>query len=271
MKKLLLLVLLLTLPACVAPPVITVASLALSGVSFMETGKTLPDHALSSVSQRDCIMFRAARGEQICQLSDLPVLATSVAMVEEPSVIGADPVPVGPILDNAPATVPAAPVQPVDVAVLAPPAAARLAAVADVRESDEGQFDVVALVSPETPPTIRPAVGAFLPVPLGDIGVPAATTTRAPAALPGAKSLRHLVVGSFRDHNRAAVHVANLGRADLKIVEAVVKGRSQYRVVAGPYADDDLAAAQRAFAARGVKRAWVLRVADTDLIRVAAR
>ncbi|MDA0369446.1 MAG: SPOR domain-containing protein [Proteobacteria bacterium] len=269
MKKLLFLALLLTLPACVAPPVITVASLALSGVSFVQTGKTLPDHALSSVSQRDCIMFRAARGEQICQISDLPLVATDVAFVEEPSVIRSGPVAVAVIPDKAPAM--AAPVQPVDVAVLAPPAVPQVAVVAAAIASDAALFDEVAFVAHETTPAIRPAGAAFIPVPLGDIGVPAVVAARAPPAISQAESLRYLVVGSFRDPKRAADHVASLGRADLKIVEAAVHGRAQYRVVAGPYAADELANAQRAFAARGVKRAWMLRLADTDLIRVAAR
>lgn len=108
MKKLVFFVLLFSLTACVAPPAITVASLAISGVSYLETGKTLPDHALSSFSARDCIVFRAARGERVCQDSS----ATAVAAVPAPAPADAAAVP----------WQPAAPVAPVTVAALPAPA-----------------------------------------------------------------------------------------------------------------------------------------------------
>ncbi len=43
-----------------------VAALVGSGVSFVTTGKTLPDHALSSVTRQDCRLTRLFSGDWMC-------------------------------------------------------------------------------------------------------------------------------------------------------------------------------------------------------------
>lgn len=48
------------------PPAVQAASLALDGISFAATGKTVSDHALSAVTEQDCAMSRALSGENIC-------------------------------------------------------------------------------------------------------------------------------------------------------------------------------------------------------------
>ncbi|HJP35218.1 MAG TPA: hypothetical protein QF901_04445, partial [Gammaproteobacteria bacterium] len=55
------------LPGCsVIPAGLKIAALAGSGVSLATTGKTLPDHALSSVTERDCRITRLVNGRKIC-------------------------------------------------------------------------------------------------------------------------------------------------------------------------------------------------------------
>ena len=49
----------LGLAGCVAPPIITYASAALDGVSFVATGKSVGDHALSAMVDEDCALLRA--------------------------------------------------------------------------------------------------------------------------------------------------------------------------------------------------------------------
>lgn len=41
------------------PPALQVASLALDGLSYISTGKSVSDHALSAVAQKDCAILRA--------------------------------------------------------------------------------------------------------------------------------------------------------------------------------------------------------------------
>lgn len=177
MKKLVFFVLLFSLTACVAPPAITVASLAISGVSYLETGKTLPDHALSSFSERDCIVFRAARGERVCQ----DPAATAVAAVPE-SVPAAAPRP--PAAPVAPVTVATLPTPaPVQSAVLAAPAAESAADARPVQwapppltASDRAALNDLAATAPAPAPALDvPATPVSSPVPARPVQVAAAT------------------------------------------------------------------------------------------------
>ncbi len=52
--------LVVALSGCLAlPPAIQLASLAIDGISYMQTGKSVSDHALSAVTNKDCAMLRA--------------------------------------------------------------------------------------------------------------------------------------------------------------------------------------------------------------------
>ena len=50
------------LSGCGIPPMITVASLMLDFASYGATGKTVTDHALSAVLQKDCALLRGLKG-----------------------------------------------------------------------------------------------------------------------------------------------------------------------------------------------------------------
>jgi hypothetical protein len=289
MKKIVTLAFCLALPACVAPPALTIASLALSGVSFVQTGKTLPDHALSSVAQRDCQMFRATRGEQICQVDttlglDGPI-AVAIAPTDAtgapwPDDITALPAPLEPLPEPT-----AAPIQPVVVASLAPipvPVPVMAPALPSPSGSTLDQAPDAPLVAapideiPQT--TTAPArESAVAPDVAGQIAATESrdTETQARSSARDAQrveSARHLVVGSFRDRARANAHIARLGDDDLGVLTSEVKGRIQYRVVTGPYAASDLAAAKREFATRGIKGAWPIKLRDTPSgFQIAAR
>ncbi len=60
------LVLPLFLAGCALPPVVTVASLILDGVSLVTTGKSTADQAISAVANEDCALLRAVGGKPIC-------------------------------------------------------------------------------------------------------------------------------------------------------------------------------------------------------------
>ena len=60
-----LLILPIAVSAC-APTALTVMSLAAGGFSYAATGKSVSDHALSSVTQSDCAVHRALRGQPVC-------------------------------------------------------------------------------------------------------------------------------------------------------------------------------------------------------------
>lgn len=58
----------MSLSGCIValPPAIQLASLALDGISYVSTGKSVTDHAISAVTAKDCAMIRGLKGENIC-------------------------------------------------------------------------------------------------------------------------------------------------------------------------------------------------------------
>jgi hypothetical protein len=54
------------LAGCALPPALTIASLAADGVSYVATGKSTTDHALSAIAEEDCALVRAVKEEAIC-------------------------------------------------------------------------------------------------------------------------------------------------------------------------------------------------------------
>ncbi len=55
----------LVLCGCVAPPMVTYASFALDGASFVATGKSVGDHALSAAVDEDCAILRAVTEQDV--------------------------------------------------------------------------------------------------------------------------------------------------------------------------------------------------------------
>jgi len=54
------------LAGCAVPPALTLASLAADGVSYVTTGKSTTDHAISAIAEEDCSLVRAVKEEAIC-------------------------------------------------------------------------------------------------------------------------------------------------------------------------------------------------------------
>lgn len=71
--------------ACALPPAIAIASYAATGISFLTSGKSVSDHALSAMVEKDCALFRVVMGDDICreqgdQLDDGVVVAMADGM-----------------------------------------------------------------------------------------------------------------------------------------------------------------------------------------------
>ncbi|SCA57636.1 conserved exported hypothetical protein [Candidatus Terasakiella magnetica] len=58
---------LLFLSACAGPPALKIISFALDGISYLATEKTVADHGLSVVTEKDCKMIRTLKKEDICK------------------------------------------------------------------------------------------------------------------------------------------------------------------------------------------------------------
>lgn len=55
------------------------ASLAISGASMATTGKSISDHAISAIAQRDCAVWRIIQGSPICRAPE-PAAGTAAAI-----------------------------------------------------------------------------------------------------------------------------------------------------------------------------------------------
>lgn len=55
------------LGGCSLPPALTAASWAIDGVSYLVSGKSVTDHAISEVAQQDCALFRVVQDREICE------------------------------------------------------------------------------------------------------------------------------------------------------------------------------------------------------------
>ncbi|MBT6095485.1 MAG: hypothetical protein HOH04_11430 [Rhodospirillaceae bacterium] len=82
----------LLLGACGLPVGIQIASLVADGVSYMTTDKTLTDHGISAVTQKDCALWRTVEGKDICRNdADSDIVQTALADTE--SVDASDDLP----------------------------------------------------------------------------------------------------------------------------------------------------------------------------------
>ena len=68
---------LLTVPflitGCGMPIGIQIASLLADSVSIFTTDKTLTDHGLSAITDKDCMLWRGMTGEEVCQDNPMPL------------------------------------------------------------------------------------------------------------------------------------------------------------------------------------------------------
>ena len=89
MSKIFIVMACLGLSGCIAPPIVTYISLAMDGVSFVATGKSVGDHALSAAVNEDCAVLRVITEQDVkavCREYDSATESTRLASIEEPAV-----------------------------------------------------------------------------------------------------------------------------------------------------------------------------------------
>ena len=76
----------LFLAGCGLPPAVTIASFAIDAISLAVSEKTVADHALSQIAQKDCSMWRGFTGDELCIDED----STFAVADGQPTAGGAD-------------------------------------------------------------------------------------------------------------------------------------------------------------------------------------
>ena len=253
----------LILGGCLLPPAYHIASWTFTGISYLFTGKSVSDHALSVAMKQDCAIHRIVAGSRVCLLHDGEPVddLTAVALLGD-ELEGTAGYPIA--LD--PVTLPA---QMGDlVGVLG--AAAKPAAQPDA-------LAVLPLLDPVSPLAqalndIAPAAGvsdhnAIWHKSTDDnsnlsITPPnrllAANWTASTKSESRENSGLYLVIGSFLNADNAERFSLLHESLGMAVLQTERGGKTWFRVAAGPFAPEQLADAQAQIGKAGISKSWAL-------------
>lgn len=214
----------LFLQACAVPVPLKIASWALDGISYLATHKSLTDHGLSVVAQRDCALLRSLQGEEICRQdedgTDGSVLAAVESAPSEPA----------PTVETASADTPASEAAPTKVGAWTAPTDDEPA-----KEEAIVPSEFVTAAGDNEPEETK----AVSTQPWGDI---------------------YYVVASFRKIERADVILKRYPDLDLRVLSGTLDGRNVFRVAAGPFESGNGAAVRRMIRKAGLSNVWAVRM-----------
>lgn len=211
-KSLALIGLPILLGGCGLPPALTAASWALDGVSYLVSGKSVTDHAISEVASQDCALFRIVQDREICEdfevdgNEDEVLVASDVSASPDPT----DPLFVPPEIASfvegfGPGTIEVEQETPIAAFV---PATARWQAV----ETRDGRYSAAT-------PKARPEVHF------------AALDARPRPDLQITPAWRSAVIGSFADPANAAGLAARQQTLNARVQIVQARGKTWHRVV----------------------------------------
>lgn len=290
----------LLLSGCaVIPPIVSIAAWGLDGIVFVATDKTVTDHAISTVAQKDCAIFRGIMGKKVCRdypPGSAPMIRVAAADLAPPPLgrggrvnpAGARSAPLPP--DNSSPTMlasAAAPATASGTSPRTPPKAAgpeepltlkvqrilvRLEQAERARRTAHSDLElaVARLDGGETRAVPRPQAVAPSPAwPAAPASPVAARPNLVSLSAAPAPPLRYVVLGSFADPANAARLVEEHASLWPFTAVAVVDGRRYRRVLAGPYPAAKASQILRRLKARGVAEAWTLTLAAPTTQRLA--
>jgi len=210
----------LFLSACAVPPSVQIASWVADGISYIATQKSLTDHGISLLAQRDCALWRGVKGEAICRDPDSGTFAVASGNGEKtPDMQRGEKTPDGIFTAGKNAG------EPFAVPVRAAPWFTAVTAVTAATAIGAGQRERV----------------------------------RARKVFPAervAKSGLFYVIGSFTRLDFAQALVQRYGTLNAYLVDASVGGSRLYRVVVGPFGQDRQYSVYRRIAEAGIDDAW---------------
>lgn len=272
--RLALAVLPLLVGGCLPLP-ITIASTAFSGISYMASGKSTTDHMLSATMEQDCALTRPVFGEPFCRdigpNGEGRTAAVTVAAypgdrddgstdVSRRTALDAGTLGLAGLDEDArqAAAAPRFLVAPPRVSIagiivtkdqLVPAPGARvLPAVADASWSALAASRAAEVAAASLIPA---AVSARAPV------TPA---TAAATAEPAPDGDRWVILGSFRDVERAQVMAARHAGRDPRILDADVRGGQWHRVALGPMTADQARTVRDGLGRVDGHQPWVVRL-----------
>ncbi len=260
-KSLVMIGLPILLGGCGLPPAVTAASWALDGVSYLVSGKSVTDHAISEVASQDCALFRVVQERSICQdfvIDDGAAFVGAVSPSEAVFALVLTPA-------DDPLVVPAEIASFVEgfepgIVSVAEPIDATGYAQASVRWTEEVPAENTANIAAK----IMEDHGRFASAAPKSRPAYQVVEVVAPVVIVAAPSTPHFVsvIGSFkyRDNAESLARRHAALNAQVHVVEA--EGRTWHRVVVRAPLD----AVQRA----GFEDAWILKQQAPGLVQMAA-
>ena len=264
------------LGGCALPVPIQVASWAVDIISVVATEKSLTDHGISALTNKDCALHRALTEDDnnICRESDG---RTDVMTADAGSGASSE----GLALDVAKGSVPNFDAVEAQVSHATTEqdagALAKFETAAGVEQPVVVKVDLAAL-QPETVAVERPFVH-LTEVKAVKAEVRSVKTPAKIAAVPseqlvgGAQATTgkpragfYYVIGSFRSSERAQRHMETYRLLVPAVLQGKIgrEGREVFRVVVGPYAADQRKPAYRRIRRAGIPDTWAIRVSPKD-------
>lgn len=256
----------LLLGGCALPIPIQVASWALEGISVLATKKSLTDHGVSALAQKDCALWRGLTDDEICVDEDG---ATAVAALSaETDVAEIDPAPLAFVPGGDPALpakpiAPTAPAPSAEAVAFAPEAPARIETIAIVNPTEHAQYAPVSVVDlPAAGSTAKAAEESdLISTQYGNAKQVFASNTVGDSRGAGGASF-YYVIGSFTDR-RNADRLAGRHQTLAAAVTPVRLGeRMYYRVAVGPFVTGSIEKVRDRLIGAGIDDAWLLRPSD---------
>ena len=248
--------------ACGLPPAVTVASFAIDAISLAVSEKTVADHALSQITQKDCAIWRRLMGDQLCIDEDS---AFAVAAADgQPTAGGADSADLGAIITASGPTGD----ESMDVAVpgaesgLRGPAEPHLAdfttasAPAEETAPPPGLVQAATAVAAGDTPGAPGTVDHVQPAATADR--PESRRERVPAAIVGPRL--YYVIGSFSRWTNAERLTVRHSAIAPSIITTMLNGRRVFQVVIGPFGRDEQKDVRSLLRRAGIYNLWGIRM-----------
>ena len=231
----------IVLQGCALPVPVQVASWVIDGISFLVTEKSVADHGVSLVAQKDCAMWRGFKGEAFCRedsegvyaLWDTGATGNSGDLAEDAAPAGWEP-------EGAPED---------------------LAAFETAAGAPDGEKGVAG-AAPLTPePVVMPeaAMPVFSLARFFETIVPRSDPL---PAVPGqsAGGDMYFVIGSFHRNKEAERLADRHYTLEPAVILAKLDGRQVFRVVVGPFTPAGKEPLRRAIAGTGIFDAWATHI-----------
>lgn len=229
----------LALGGCGLPIGVTIASFVADGISLATTEKTLTDHAISAVAQRDCAVWRGLKGDDICREAvSGPVLAAADGERDEES-----PEPDEILIAVADAAERGSPAD-----ASSPPQSA-----ADQPAEALANFDVAAGGPPDEIFLINLAPPQPAPLPI---------TKPSPVVTGGT----FYVIASFSRQKNAARFAGGQKELAPRVLAGTARGRPVFRVAVGPIAKSQRNRVRARLKRAGFKTAWPVHLTRPRLV-----